>query len=105
MNALLAVTSALLLAAPLPFPPPRQTPVTEAIRCDWGTVVSVNEPVGTLVVRTPAGPVTYLAAPDTQVFAADGRPAGAVTVLRAGQMVRLYYVLDQGAKVSEIDLQ
>lgn len=99
---------AALLAAALagtPFPPPKLAPVSDQLRCDSGVLVAADSAMGQLRVNTPAGLVVFKAATDTQVVGADGKPAGTVTVLKPGQKVRVYYVVDDGAKVSEVDLE
>jgi hypothetical protein len=100
--ALLAAVAA--LAAP-PFPAPRLAPVTDKTKCDTGTVLTVEPARSELRVTTPAGVVTYKAPADAQVFDKDGKPAGAASRLVAGQAVRVYYVVEDGARVVEIDLQ
>ncbi len=108
-----AVILAALLAAPaaapassgkLSFPAPRLAQVTDATKCDLGTVLTVETSSGRMQGMTKAGPVTYLVGPDVQVFAADGKPAGGVASVTPGAKYRAYYVLDGGAKVLEIDL-
>jgi hypothetical protein len=95
---------ALALSA-LPFPPPRVAPVTSATKCDRATVLLVDSVKGELKGTTAAGVVTYRISQDVQVIDAAGKPAGAATGLAQGAKIRLYYVLDDGAKVQEIDLE
>jgi hypothetical protein len=92
-------------AAPLPFPPPRLVVVTERTKCDMGTVLSADAQKGVLRVTTPAGVVTYKAGPEAQVFEKDGKPAGGIARLQPNEKVRVYYVVDDGAKAGEIDLE
>ncbi|HEX9051114.1 MAG TPA: hypothetical protein VF841_11335 [Anaeromyxobacter sp.] len=108
-----AVILAALLAAPpaapassakLPFPAPRLVQVTDATKCDFGTVLTVETANGRMQGMTKAGPVTYLVGPDVQVFSADGKPAGGIASVTVGAKYRAYYVIDGGAKVLEIDL-
>ncbi len=111
----LAAVTALALSAPVgagaapgaapPFPPPRAVQVTDATKCDFGTVLSVDAAHGRMQGTTKAGTVTYLVGPDVQVFASDGRPAGGIAAVAVGARYRAYYVLDQGARVQEIDLE
>jgi hypothetical protein len=101
MNALVA---ALLLAA-LPFPAPRLAPVTDKLKFDPGVVVSLDATKGELRVKCVAGLVTFKVGPDVQVFDAAGKPIGSPTVLVAGQKVRVWYVIDAGAKVLELALE
>ena len=103
MNLLFAAVVALVLLA-TPFPPPKVAPVTDQLKCDTGMVVASDAALGQLRVNTPAGLVVYKAPPDTQVVGADGKPAGTVRELKPGQKVRVYYVVDDGAKVQEVDL-
>ncbi len=107
------LVAALVLSAPdsnlpfggkLPFPAPRVTQVTEKTKCDFGTVLSVQAARSILRVTTPAGIITYHAGPEVQVFGKDGKPLGPIAKLAVGQKVRVYYVVDNGAQVSEVDL-
>jgi hypothetical protein len=101
-------TAALVLAAALaglPYPAPRQIQPTNDTKCDWGPVVQVDAKKGELKLTTPAGVVTYKIAADLQVLGKDGKPAGQASSLAAGTRVRVYYVLADGAKVQEIDLE
>ena len=108
-----AVILAALLAAPpaapassakLPFPAPRLAQVTDATKCDFGTVLAL-EANGRMQGMTKAGPVTYVVGPDVQVFGADGKPAGGIASVTVGAKYRAYYVLDGGARVLELDLE
>ncbi len=94
-------------AAPpaLPFPAPRLVTVTDRTKCDMGTVLSVEAQKGVLRVTTPAGVVTYRAGPEVQVFEKDGKPAGGIARLQPNEKVRVYYVVDDGAKAGEVDLE
>ncbi len=88
----------------IPFPPPKVAQYSDAMKCDWGTVLSVDPGNARMQGMTKAGPVTYLVGPEVQVIGKDGKPAGGLTVLQAGQKYRAYYLVDGGAKVLEIDL-
>ncbi|BDG02518.1 hypothetical protein [Anaeromyxobacter oryzae] len=101
---LLALVGALVLGG-LPYPPPRLVVPTDATKCDTGTILSVDAQRSELRMNTPAGPIVYRVGPDVQVFSADGKPAGSLSALSAGQRARVYYVIDDGARVAEIDLQ
>ena len=94
---------ALALSA-LPYPAPRQLQPTAATKCDRATVLLVDSAKGEMKGTTAAGVVTYKIGPDVQVFDKDGKPAGAATGLAPGAKIRVYYVIDDGAKVQEIDL-
>ena len=95
----------LLMLTALPFPPPKALAVTDRTKCDWGPVSSVSANGTELVITTPAGPVSYKTGPEVQVYGADGKVLGAVTVLKPGQSVRVYYVVENGAKAQEVDVQ
>lgn len=101
---MLALVAALVLSA-LPFPAPRVAQVTDRTKYDPGTVVSVEAAKGELKVRCAAGIVTFKAGADVQVFDAGGRPIGSAAVLQPGQRVRVWYVVDGGAKAQEIAVE
>lgn len=107
MIAVAALAALTLTAEPakLPFPPPRLVVVTERTKCDMGTVLAVDAQKGVLRVTTPAGVVTYKVGPEVQVFEKDGKPAGGVARLQPSEKVRVYYVVDDGAKAGEVDLE
>jgi len=104
---LLAAILSLALAAPAaaPFPPPRLAPVTEKLKCDTGTVLTVNWEKNQLQATTTAGVVGYRVGIDVQVFDREGRPVGAVSRLSPGDKVRVYYLVEDGARVLEVDLE
>jgi hypothetical protein len=104
---LLAAALALSLsAAPAaPFPPPRAAPPGERLKCDTGSVLAVSAEKGQLQVATTAGVVTYRAGNEVQVFDRAGVPAGAVSRLEPGQKVRVYYVVEDGARALEVDVE
>ncbi len=105
LAALLAAPAAAPAPAKLPFPAPRLVQVTDATKCDFGTVLTLEASSGRMQGMTKAGPVTYLVGPDVQVFAADGKPVGGIASVTVGAKYHAYYVLDGGAKVLEIDLE
>ncbi len=87
-----------------PFPPPKVTVASPQLKCDWGSLLSVDAKASKMLVQVPDGVVTYLVASTFPVVAAkDGRPVGPVSSLQRGQQVRVYYVVDRGAKVLEVD--
>jgi phage baseplate assembly protein gpV len=103
MTALLA---ALLLAvAPLPFPAPRLAQVTDRTKFDAGAVVGYDAVKAELRVQCVAGVVTFKAGADVQVFDAAGQPVGSPARLAAGQKVRVWYVIDAGARAQEIAVE
>src|SRR5215208_7955215 len=91
--------------AALPHPSPRQLQPTAATKCDRATVLRVDVAKGELKGTTAAGTVAYRIGPDVQVFGRDGKPAGDATGLAVGARILVYYVIEDGAKVQEIDLQ
>ena len=95
--------TALLLA--LPYPAPRLIQPTSATKCDRATVMMVDTAKGEMKGTTKAGVVTYKIGPDVQVFGKDGKPAGSPGKLAQGTQLLVYYVVDDGAKVLEIDVQ
>jgi hypothetical protein len=111
----LAALAALTFSAPpqaalpfggkLPYPAPKLVQVTEKTKCDMGTVLSVETERGTMHGTTPAGVVTYKVGPEVQVFAKDGKPIGGLASVTVGAKYRAYYLIDDGAKVLEIDLE
>ena len=91
--------------AALPYPAPRLLQPTKDTKCDRGSVLLVDTSRGEIKVTTTAGVVTFKVGPDVQLFDKAGKPAGAVTGVAPGTRVRVYYVLDDGAKVQEIDVE
>jgi hypothetical protein len=79
--------------------------VSDRLKCDTGQVLSVDTARGELRVTTPAGLVTYKAGTDVQVLDRDGKPMGSVSKLAIGQAVRVYYVVEYGAKALEVALE
>jgi phage baseplate assembly protein gpV len=107
MNALLA---ALLLAVapsppPLPFPAPRLLQVTERTKFDPGTVLGFDAEKAELRIQCAAGVVTFKVAADVPVLDAAGQPIGSPARLAAGQKVRVWYVVDVGARAQEISAE
>jgi hypothetical protein len=98
----LALTVAL---SALPYAAPRQLQPTKDTKSDTGAVLLVDTAKGEMKVTTAAGVVTFRIGPDVQAFDKDGKPAGAATAIAPATQVRVYYVLDGGPKVQEIDLQ
>ncbi len=100
--AALALAAAL---ATLPYPAPRLLQPTKETKCDTGSVLLVDTPKSEMKVTTAAGVVTFRVGPDVQAFDKDGKPAGAANAIAPGTRVRIYYVLDDGPKVQEIDVE
>ncbi len=88
-----------------PFPPPRVPSALSSLKCDRAKVLLVDAGKGELKGTTTAGVVTYRISPDVQVFDAAGKLAGPASGLTRGAKIRVYYVLEDGAKVVEIDLE
>jgi hypothetical protein len=105
---LAAATLALALSAPpekTPYWPPRAASGTDKLKCDYATVLVMSLDKGEFRGTTPAGVVTYKVGPAVQVFGRDGRPAGGAATLKAGDKVRVYYLVEDGARVVEADLE
>jgi hypothetical protein len=100
----LAAEPALPFGGKLPYPAPKLIQVTERTKCDMGSVLSIDTSKNVMRGVTPAGLVIYIVGPEVQVFAKDGRPLGGLSVLSPGQKYRAYYLVDEGARVLEIDL-
>jgi hypothetical protein len=99
--------AALLAAAALaasPFQPPRVLQATRDTKCDRGTVLHGDAARGELRVTTAAGVVTYRVGPELQAVGTDGKPSGAAVGLAAGTKVRVYYVVEDGARALEVDV-
>jgi hypothetical protein len=114
MLALAVALASLALSAPadaaqpfggkLPYPKPKLIQVTENTKCDMGTILSVDPTRNLMRGTTPAGVVTYKVGSDVQVFSKEGKPVGGISALTAGLRYRAYYLVDDGARVLEIDL-
>jgi hypothetical protein len=104
---MIAPTALLLLslAAAPPYPPPKVVNYSDQLKSDTGTVVAVDPGTSELRINTPAGLVVYKVPPAFPVLTADGRSGGQVNALRPGQRVRLYYVVQDGAQVQELQLE
>jgi hypothetical protein len=101
----LLLAAAVALLAPLPaYPAPKLIGATPDTRCDWGPISEVKATPAQLLMRTDAGPLTVLLDPSVKVAGADGRPLASAAELRAGQNVRVYYVVNNGARAQEIDV-
>jgi len=101
-----ALSLSLALAAPgdkLPYPAPRIAPVTDRLKCDFATILTVNWEKNVIQATTPAGVISYKAGMDAQVLDKQGQPLGAVSKLAPGDKVRIYYLVEDGARVLEID--
>jgi hypothetical protein len=99
-----ALALAAALAA-LPYPAPRQLQPTKDTKCDAGSVLLVDGTKGELQLTTAAGVVTFRIGPEVQAFDKDGKPAGAAAAIAPGTRVRVYYLLDDGPRVQEIDVE
>ena len=87
-----------------PYYPPKTVPVSNNQKCDWGTVVAVDVALSQLRVKAPAGLITFQVSAQAPVIGADGKQTGTVAGLTRDTRVRVYYVVDDGAKVQEVDL-
>jgi hypothetical protein len=99
------VAAAVLLAAIIPpYPLPKLIQPTDDLKCDWGTIESMQPATTQLILRAEAGPVTIDLAPGVRVAGPDGKELGETSALRAGQNIRVYYIVAHGAKAKEIDI-
>lgn len=80
-----------------------EPPKDQALKHDIGVVKAAESTRSVLIVDMPDGQVTFDVAA-AQVIDADGKPAGTATSLKAGDKVRVDYVINNGAKVSTIYL-
>lgn len=94
---------ALVLAAGSPYPPPHGFTPDEKTKCDMGKVRAADARKPELRVETPAGVVTYQVR-DVRVVGKDGAPLSGLDALKPGDDVRVYYVVQDGAVVREVDL-
>ena len=103
-TAVVAAATAVALAAPTPpFPPPKFIGVTPEMKCDWGPITEIKSD-SRLVVRTDAGPFTVETGSKVRVAGPDGKALPSVSSLRLGQNVRVYYLVNDGARAQEIDV-
>jgi phage baseplate assembly protein gpV len=104
---MIALLVAFLLAAPpsLPFPAPRVTQVTDKTKYDPGTVLGYDAVKGELRIQCVAGVVTFKVGAEVPVFDAAGQPLGSPAKLNAGQKVRVWYLVDAGARAQEIAVE
>jgi hypothetical protein len=79
--------------------------VTERTKFDPGTVIGFDPVKGELRIQCVAGVVTFKVAVEVPVFDAAGQPLGSPARLAAGQKVRVWYVVDNGARALEISAQ
>jgi hypothetical protein len=99
-----ALLTVLLLGANLPFPAPKVSAVTDDTKFASGTIASVDTQKGEFKVTTPAGIVTFRLSPAALLVGANGQ-ATSLAALHAGQNVYVYYLVQNGAVVAEVDAQ
>jgi phage baseplate assembly protein gpV len=102
---MLPLLAAVVLSAgpSLPFPAPRLAQVTERTKFDPGVVAGYDAARTELRVQCAAGMVVFKAGGDVQTFDKDGQPVvGGPARLVVGQKVRVWYVVDNGARAQEI---
>jgi hypothetical protein len=93
------------LAFALPYPAPRSIQANPpTTKCDRAAVILVDTAKGEMKGSTKAGAVVYRISLDVPVFDKEGKPLGGVARLTQGTNVLVYYVVDEGAKVLEIDV-
>jgi phage baseplate assembly protein gpV len=105
MTALLAAFLLAVAPAPLPFPAPRTVQVTERTKFDPGTVIGFDAVKAELRIQCVAGVVTFKVAAEVPVFDAAGKPLASAAGLVAGQKVRVWYLVDNGARAQEISVE
>lgn len=92
------------MAAPvLPFPAPKSVAATEDLKYSTGTIATVAPGGATIVVNTPAGPVTFQCEA-VQVIGKEGNALGGAASLQVGMAIRIYFFVADGAKAREIDV-
>jgi hypothetical protein len=57
-----------------------------------------------MVLTTEAGPLTVILGSDVRIAGADGKSLPSIANLQAGQAVRVYYIVKNGARAQEIDV-
>ena len=91
--------------APVATPAPSATAApaeSDDIKHDQGTVRTVDAQRGLVICDLPDGPVTYDISA-AQLIDAEGKAAGvAANGLKTGDKVRITYVVNNGAKASEV---
>jgi hypothetical protein len=80
---------------------PSSATVSPETKIDIGTVRTVDPTHGVMICDMPDGQVTYDVS-RVQVLDDAGKPLGAATALHPGDHVRVIYVINNGAKVSEV---
>jgi hypothetical protein len=101
----LAVLAAIALLAPTPpFPAPKFVPVTAEMKCDWGPIASLGSDHATMVITTEAGALTLKIGSDVKVAGTPEAPKRSLDSLRVGENVRVYYLVDGGANLQEVDV-
>jgi hypothetical protein len=68
-------------------------------------VLIVDADRGALRLVTAAGLVTLRVASDVPIVAASGERVGSLAALAPGQAVRVWYVVEDGARAVEIGLE
>jgi hypothetical protein len=83
--------------------PDTHAPITADTKFDIGTVRTIDAQHNLMVCDMPDGQVNYDVS-GAQVFDAEGKPQGAASSLKPGDKVRVMYVINHGAKASEVKL-
>jgi len=89
-----------LAVAAAPFPAPRVAALTDRLKSDAGTVMLVD--ARELRVMMAAGIVTFQVGPGVPVLDAAGHRLASPGALAAGQAVRVWYVVEDGARAVEV---
>ena len=90
-----------LLALSLMLSAPALAQQTADTKYDIGSVRTVDATRGVMICDMPDGQVTYDVS-QAQVFDVEGKPQGAAASLHPGDKVRITYLINNGAKVSEV---
>ena len=85
-----------------PFPLPRTVPMSDTLRSDVGVVAWLAPDRSTVDMLMADGIVTYQLTGGTHILDIDGRAVG-TDALSQGQHMRVYFLIDDGAKVLEMD--
>ena len=80
--------------------PSSKTASTET-KVDIGVIRTLDAGRSSMICDMPDGQVTYDVS-QAQVFDVEGKPQGAAASLHPGDKVRITYVINNGAKVSEV---
>jgi hypothetical protein len=104
MHALVSSLFLISAAAILPFPAPSAGPVTADARFASGQLAQVEPSGKSLIINTGIGPLKLLVEPTSKAFGTDGKPVTLPFGLKPGTYVRVYFTVDKGARLQELDV-